>query len=216
MSEESNPQSVQETLIPALHVAELWTDQVLHRPLVQATGTIAGLPFYFHAAGDSWDFAVAPTPDGNPAEVSARWSGLIFTVNPAGYYEEHPYGRWGFNDAGFISLDQARAFIQQAALNYLRAAGAIEPPLDTFPTDAELAVFYRETLPYYEMHELPRVSGLPRKWEVIAGVHRCAFGIIAHTAILPTFETREEAALALALVTAVRTFCGFAAKEHLS
>jgi hypothetical protein len=98
-------------------ITRLWSAKVLQRiPIVQATGTVSGLPFYFRAYGKAWSFCLAPTPDDDPIILSGCHAGLIFTVNPPGYYETQAY-----DDAGCMSLDQAQTLIQHAAHNYLRA-----------------------------------------------------------------------------------------------
>lgn len=91
-----------------------------------------------------------------------------------------------------------------------------EPLADTFPTDEELIAFYQEVHPYYEMQELIRVPGKPRRWHVIEQVRRSPYNIhsiISYMSRLQIFETREAALRALAIVSVVHTFCGFAAQE---
>jgi hypothetical protein len=66
--------------------------------LVQAQGTVEGKLFYFRARWDSWRMNI-----GGPDVVAApQWS-----------YEES-YGNSQY-DAGWMSEDEARAFIQRAA-----------------------------------------------------------------------------------------------------
>lgn len=68
---------------------------------VQAEGTIDGQPFYFRARGEHWAFHVgADDPVGDP-----EWT----------YAEEYPGGRYA---AGWMSEDEARAFINRAANLY--------------------------------------------------------------------------------------------------
>ena len=71
---------------------------------VQADGTIDGLPFYFRARGDKWSFSVAPV--GIDPVVHADW------FHHADYDEQGPFG------AGWMSHDEARGFIQEAAILY--------------------------------------------------------------------------------------------------
>ena len=71
---------------------------------VQAEGTINGHEFYFRARGDSWSLSV-----GGPDVVG----------HPVWYYEQ-PYGEWP--DAGWMSVDEARAFI-------LKGAKILNPPM---------------------------------------------------------------------------------------
>jgi hypothetical protein len=64
---------------------------------VQAEGRINNQPFYFRARGDEWSLRI-----GGDEPVS----------NPEWRYEE-PYGQWP--DAGWMTEDEARAFIKLAA-----------------------------------------------------------------------------------------------------
>lgn len=64
---------------------------------VQAEGTIDGKPFYFRSRGAFWSLDIG---DGD------------IIVNPEWHHEE-PYGTWP--DAGWITEDEARAFIQKGA-----------------------------------------------------------------------------------------------------
>src|SRR5258708_20927758 len=105
-----------------LKITRLWSASKCGRKLiVQATGTVSSLPFYFLAKGKSWSFCLAPTSDDDPTVLSACWAGIIFTVNPKGYYEEQPY-----SDAGYISLEQAQTLIEHASHNYLQALQSAE------------------------------------------------------------------------------------------
>jgi hypothetical protein len=69
---------------------------------VQAEGTILGEPFYFRARGERWSLGIGEDPVGAP-----DW-----------YYEE-PYRPDEPFAAGWMSLDEARGFIKQAAETYL-------------------------------------------------------------------------------------------------
>lgn len=60
---------------------------------VQAEGFVDGEPFYFRSRGCAWTMGIGGEPVGAPA-----WE-----------YGE-PYGEWP--DAGFITLDEARGFIE--------------------------------------------------------------------------------------------------------
>lgn len=68
---------------------------------VQAEGTIDGKEFYFRARYDSWSLSIGDDPIG-----SVEWE-----------YEE-PYGTPDGYDAGWMSEDEARAFISKAAKKY--------------------------------------------------------------------------------------------------
>ena len=119
----------------------------------------------------------------------------------ANFAQPHPFYRQALEQIDRLLLQESEA----------------EPCADIFPTDAELEMFYRETFPYYEMQELPRVPDMPRKWQVMAQVHRGGVvGVIAYMSFLRTFGTREAALRALAVVTVARTFWGYAIKEQIS
>ena len=64
---------------------------------VQARGTIDGKPFYFRSRGEHWSMSIG---------------GADVVGDPEWYHEEE-YGPWP--DAGWISDDQARAFIDKAS-----------------------------------------------------------------------------------------------------
>ena len=68
---------------------------------VQAEGTINGKPFYFRARGSSWRLNIG----GEDLILKPEWS-----------YEED-YGDGPF-DAGYMSEEEARTFIQKAAEMY--------------------------------------------------------------------------------------------------
>lgn len=63
---------------------------------VQARGTIEGKPFYFRSRGDCWSLGIGGDPVACP-----EWE------------HEEDYGVWP--DAGWITRDQAKAFIDKAA-----------------------------------------------------------------------------------------------------
>ena len=67
---------------------------------VQAEGTIDGLPFYFRARGIHWRIGIGGSPVSKPA-----W----------GYGES--YGTGPF-EAGWMSEDEAKAFIEKAVSLY--------------------------------------------------------------------------------------------------
>lgn len=73
---------------------------------VQAEGTIAGKPFYFRARFDSWSMRIGGDPVGNP-----EWR-----------YDEE-YGDEPFA-AGWMTEEEALAFIERAAEMYLAEKGA--------------------------------------------------------------------------------------------
>ena len=67
---------------------------------VQAEGTINGEEFYFRARGQRWSIGI-----GGKVVSDPNW-----------YYEE-PYGEVMF-DAGWMPEEEARAFIEKAALQW--------------------------------------------------------------------------------------------------
>lgn len=68
---------------------------------VQAEGTIAGKPFYFRARGEHWSIEIGGCiDDGRP-----EWRHAEF------------HGEWP--DAGWITEEEARAFIAKAAARFL-------------------------------------------------------------------------------------------------
>lgn len=67
---------------------------------VQAEGTVNGKPFYFRSRGDQWAMNIG---------------GDDIILEPGWRYEED-YGVWP--EAGWITLDEARSFIQKAAEMY--------------------------------------------------------------------------------------------------
>lgn len=76
---------------------------------VQAEGTVAGVEFYFRARGNRWSMGI-----GGADVVGA----------PDWHYEE-PYGGEPFA-AGWMSTDDALAFIDKAAQLYLSRDAAID------------------------------------------------------------------------------------------
>lgn len=71
---------------------------------VQAEGKIDGKLFYFRARGDSWALEIG----GSGSDIVAEWR-----------HEEH-YGTWP--EAGWMTEDEARAFINKAVDLYRSAA----------------------------------------------------------------------------------------------
>lgn len=67
---------------------------------VQAEGTIEGEEFYFRARGERWSIGI-----GGDVVAKPDW------------YHEQPYGDEPFA-AGYMDLDEARAFIEEAAERY--------------------------------------------------------------------------------------------------
>jgi hypothetical protein len=67
---------------------------------VQAEGTINGEEFYFRARGQRWSVGI-----GGKVVSEPNW-----------YYEE-PYGEVMY-DAGWMTEEEARAFIEKAALEW--------------------------------------------------------------------------------------------------
>ncbi len=68
---------------------------------VQAEGRIGGKPFYFRARGNHWYLGIG---------------GIDPVHLPGWFYEEH-YGDGSF-DAGYMTIDEALAFISKAARCY--------------------------------------------------------------------------------------------------
>ena len=91
MSDHQKPQS--QTTAPVIRI-----DTLGGNCPVQAEGTIDGIPFYFRARGDSWRMNIG---------------GADIVGEPEWSYEED-YGTSPF-DAGWMSQEEARAFIQRAA-----------------------------------------------------------------------------------------------------
>lgn len=75
---------------------------------VQAEGTVNGSPFYFRARGMGWTFSVGE----DPVEVCCGYS--------EGFHYEEEYGD-GPYAAGWMSEDEARAFIAKAAAMFVSA-----------------------------------------------------------------------------------------------
>ena len=73
---------------------------------VQAHGTICGHPFYFRARGEYWEFSVANKECKDPVEVSCGFED--------GWRYSEDYGDGPF-EAGWMTEDEARAFIDKAA-----------------------------------------------------------------------------------------------------
>lgn len=83
---------------------------------VQATGTIDGEPFYFRSRGEDWAIEIGPgntnlvvgsSIGGNSVEEMDRIEAL------GCWRHEEEYGDWP--SAGYISDDEARAFIARGA-----------------------------------------------------------------------------------------------------
>lgn len=72
---------------------------------VQAEGTVDGVEFYFRSRGEIWSIGIGGDVTGDP-----DWE----------YIE--PYGTWP--DAGWITEEQARAFIEKAAGMWKRTRNA--------------------------------------------------------------------------------------------
>lgn len=82
---------------------------------VQAEGQVDGEPFYFRARGAHWSMSIgSDTPDTSALGVYGR----DVVSNPKWFYEED-FGVWP--DAGWMSEDEARAFIDQAVTKWRKA-----------------------------------------------------------------------------------------------
>ncbi len=78
---------------------------------VQANGTLDGYPFYFRARGEHWTMTIANSKD---TPMDDLWSGY----EEAWHYGED-YGDSQFA-AGWMSEDEARAFLQKAAELFMK------------------------------------------------------------------------------------------------
>lgn len=87
---------------------------------VQAEGTLHGLPFYFRARGEHWSFSLAATAVGDPLAVRCgEQDGFTFEEG----YGDGPY------DAGWMTTDEALAFIHRAAALAVREGYGTERPV---------------------------------------------------------------------------------------
>ncbi|MBC6699791.1 hypothetical protein [Hymenobacter sp. BT190] len=79
---------------------------------VQAEGTVAARPFYFHARWQEWSFSVSETPDVGAVDMAAMLQadafGFQVTGTTAGTY-----------DAGWMEFDEAERIIKQCSRQYL-------------------------------------------------------------------------------------------------
>jgi len=78
---------------------------------VQAEGTVDGTPFYFRARWGSWSLAVGENCVGAAESEDGVW------------VREREYGD-GRYDAGWMSVDEARAFLLEAAAAYVAGESA--------------------------------------------------------------------------------------------
>ena len=74
---------------------------------VQAEGFVGDAPFYFRARGSRWSMSI----------------GGADVVGKPDFHHEEPYGSGPF-DAGHMSVDEARAFLEGAARLYAAERGA--------------------------------------------------------------------------------------------
>lgn len=77
---------------------------------VQAEGDVDGDKFYFRARWDSWTFSIPSNPADDAVEVSIGAA--------EGYHYKQDYGVKESWSAGWMELDEAEAFIRQAADEY--------------------------------------------------------------------------------------------------
>jgi hypothetical protein len=96
---------------PLARVRNIHIAQIYGFCPVQGEGTVNGLPFYFRARADTWIFAVASTPDGDPVQVAIG--------EAPGFHIQRPYGRKHSHGAGFMSHARARILIYTTANYYL-------------------------------------------------------------------------------------------------
>jgi hypothetical protein len=99
-------QSFSESVVP---VAELAYEFITRAAPVQAAGTIAGRPLYFHARGREWSFAVGDDAWSDPVSVDAEASGGWFR---GGVLAER-------FDASYLLIAEAETIIQLCAREYL-------------------------------------------------------------------------------------------------
>ena len=88
---------------------------------VQAEGTVAGHPFYFHARHDAWAFSVSESASLDPADVAAAEAAAGH-----GWYRSGRVGwPWEFR-ASYLTAEEAAAIIRSCAAAYVadRAARA--------------------------------------------------------------------------------------------
>ena len=81
---------------------------------VQAEGTIDGKPFYFRARGESWSLGIGADP-----------------VCAADWEHREWFGEWP--DAGWMSEEEARSFIQRAADRFARGEPGGTLDVDPLP-----------------------------------------------------------------------------------
>ncbi len=93
-------QSMRRMVEREFNVGLVHIDQIGGNCPVQAEGTIDGEPFYFRARGQRWTIGIGGD-----------------TVMKPDWHYEQPYGEQQF-DAGWMSVDEARAFIVGAALAF--------------------------------------------------------------------------------------------------
>lgn len=86
---------------------------------VQAEGTIDGAPFYFRARGDEWSIEI-----GGGFVLEDASKGIPAT----GFYMEREYGD-GPYDAGWMPVEEARSFINEAATEYAKGQAAHASPI---------------------------------------------------------------------------------------
>ena len=82
---------------------KIFIEQIGGNCPVQAEGTIDGAVFYFRSRGESWSLQVA-------TDATGPWGDTAWA-----YTEDYPGEKY---DAGWITEDQARAFINKGAAIY--------------------------------------------------------------------------------------------------
>ena len=86
-----------------------------HAAPVQAEGTVAGHAFYFRSRHEEWSFAVALSPEIDPADVC---------FPDQGFYREAPYGATRSFAASYMPLEKARQIITDCATEFFRGRTA--------------------------------------------------------------------------------------------
>ncbi|WP_155832795.1 hypothetical protein [Hymenobacter swuensis] len=79
---------------------------------VQAEGTVASRPFYFHARWHEWSFCVSETAEVSAVDMSSMLQADTFGFQVTGTTAET-------YDAGWMEFDEAERIIKQCSRQYL-------------------------------------------------------------------------------------------------
>jgi hypothetical protein len=88
---------------------------------VQGGGALNGLPWYFRARHDSWQWAIAAAPHVDPVRVSLGWE-------QAGWATGGAWGEPGGQDAGYMDLADAERLIRESAATFATWVAQEAPP----------------------------------------------------------------------------------------